>query len=49
MQVHSNRIKGIYFEYYKTFAPLGSIKKRIEREIEWQRRVSFYASKFKLE
>ncbi|GAB6278250.1 MAG: hypothetical protein STSR0006_02460 [Lentimicrobium sp.] len=32
MQVLSNRIKD-FFEYYKTFAPLGSTQKRIEREI----------------
>lgn len=32
MQVLSNRIKEFY-EYYKTFAPLGATQKRIEREI----------------
>jgi uncharacterized protein involved in exopolysaccharide biosynthesis/LysM repeat protein len=32
MQVLANRIKEFY-EYYKTFAPLGATQKRIEREI----------------
>jgi len=32
MQVLTNRIKEFY-EYYKTFAPLGATQKRIEREI----------------